>query len=81
MKGVFAPSPSPYDVQSSELVGSLNKADGLIGCSVDVINSKQVAPLHYYKLLSFHIKCHCRKRCSVLSKFINFIQQFIFLLV
>ncbi|KAG2290036.1 hypothetical protein Bca52824_049640 [Brassica carinata] len=42
MKGVFAPTPSPYDVQSSELVGSLNKADGLIGCSVDVINSKQI---------------------------------------
>ncbi|KAF8087734.1 hypothetical protein N665_0570s0044 [Sinapis alba] len=45
MKGVFAPAPSPYDVpttQSSELVGSLNKADGLIGCSVDVINSKQI---------------------------------------
>lgn len=45
MKGVFAPTPSPYDLpqtQSSELVGSVNKADGLIGCSVDVINSKQV---------------------------------------
>ncbi|CAH8325248.1 unnamed protein product [Eruca vesicaria subsp. sativa] len=45
MKGVFAPTPSPYDVpltQSSELISSVNKADGLIGCSVDVINSKQI---------------------------------------
>lgn len=45
MKGVFAPTPSPYDLpqtQCSELVGSVNKADGLVGCSVDVINSKQI---------------------------------------
>lgn len=48
MKGVFKPAPSPYDLpttQSPELVGSANKADGLVGCSLDVINSKQVATL------------------------------------
>ncbi|AEC10613.1 beta-amylase 7 [Arabidopsis thaliana] len=45
MKGVFTPAPSPYDmlpIQSPELVGSVNKAEGLVGCSVDVINSKQI---------------------------------------
>ncbi|XP_020870335.1 beta-amylase 7, partial [Arabidopsis lyrata subsp. lyrata] len=45
MKGVFTPASSPYDIfptQSPELVGSVNKAEGLVGCSVDVINSKQI---------------------------------------
>lgn len=70
MKGVFAPTPSPYDLpqtQCSELVGSVNKADGLVGCSVDVINSKQVRKLVKVQSFCFDVACLALMKVDIVS--------------